>query len=225
MRRYKHYSFDLWLTLIRSNPMFKEQRDAMFFDLYNPTGIPLDKVRAIIAAHDVKSNKLAESTGIHVPAEHIVGNILTELSYVPINIDVISMIVDSVQALFLKHPPMLYSVDTRAVLEQLYDEGSTFSILSNTGFIKGTTIRQFLAEINLDDIFADEFFSDELMLSKPNRRAFTHVYNTNPARRTHLLNGELVHVGDNPIADGASVLAGIPFFQINSNDKTIKDLL
>ena len=225
MRRYKHYSFDLWLTLIKSNPMFKEQRDAMFFDLYNPKGIPSEKVRAIVAGQDVKANQLSESTGIHVPVEHIVGGVLNELGYVPINIDVISMIVDSIQSLFLKHPPILYDTNTRSVLEELHDDGSRLSILSNTGFIKGTTVRQFLAEINIGDIFANEYFSDELMLSKPHKRAFIQMVNSDPACRTHLLNGELIHVGDNPVADGASVLAGIPFFQINSNEKTIKDLL
>jgi putative hydrolase of the HAD superfamily len=30
MKTYKHYSFDLWLTLIKSNPIFKKER-ALFF--------------------------------------------------------------------------------------------------------------------------------------------------------------------------------------------------
>jgi len=36
MPYYRHYSFDLWLTLIKSNPGFKAERAHYFFENYNP---------------------------------------------------------------------------------------------------------------------------------------------------------------------------------------------
>ena len=32
---HEHYSFDLWLTLIKSNPLFKPARIEYFFENYN----------------------------------------------------------------------------------------------------------------------------------------------------------------------------------------------
>jgi putative hydrolase of the HAD superfamily len=46
---YKHYSFDLWLTLIRSNPLFKQQRSRIFHQQYNTLGKPLEEVERIFA--------------------------------------------------------------------------------------------------------------------------------------------------------------------------------
>lgn len=35
MQKFKHYSFDLWLTLIKSNPEFKLKRTIFFYDKFN----------------------------------------------------------------------------------------------------------------------------------------------------------------------------------------------
>jgi len=223
MRRYKHYSFDLWLTLIKSNPSFKEQRDQMFFDLYNPNGERFDTIREIIKQEDRAANKLCETTGIHVPVQHMVGRILSRLG-VDANIDIVSMVVVQIQKLFLEFKPSFYDANTKATLEQLFEEGSTISILSNTGFILGETLEQCLGEMGILAIFDETIYSDQTGFSKPHIKMFGRI-NTYSKYRTHILNGDILHVGDNTIADGASVSVGIPYYQINTNNKSIKDLL
>jgi putative hydrolase of the HAD superfamily len=41
---YQHYSFDLWLTLIKSNPYFKIERTKIFHRDFNPAGKSIDDV-------------------------------------------------------------------------------------------------------------------------------------------------------------------------------------
>lgn len=225
MRRYRHYSFDLWSTLIRSNPEFKVQRDSLFFERYNPKGLSLEEVRLKIREIDVQSSSLCDKVGMHNPVELIVGTILTKIGYKPVDPDVIATIVGNIQALFLTYLPFPYDSDTKSVLETLKDSGCTINILSNTGFITGETLRAALAEIGLLDCFDAEIFSDEEHISKPNPIMFKRICAAFPECHGYIKTGEILHVGDNPVADGGSVRVGIPYFQINSNDRTIKDLL
>lgn len=203
--------------------MFKEQRDKMFFDLYNPNGERFDTIREIIKQEDRAATKLSEVTGIHVPAQHMVGRILSRLG-VNVNIDVIAMVVAQIQKLFLEFKPSFYDADTKSVLEQLCDDGATINILSNTGFILGVTLEQCLGDMGILPVFDETIYSDETGYSKPHIRMFGRISN-NPAYRVHIMNGDIIHVGDNIVADGASISVGIPYYQINTNDKSIKDLL
>jgi len=223
MRRFKHYSFDLWLTLIKSNPLFKEQRDKMFFDLYNPNGKSFDTIRAIVKEEDIAANKLCEISGIHVPAQHMISRILSRLG-VAVNIDVVSVVVARIQKLFLEFRPSFYDANTKSTLEELFNNRSTINILSNTGFILGETLEQCLGDMGILGVFDETFYSDQTGFSKPHIKMFSRI-SSNPAYRLHIMNGDILHVGDNIIADGASVSVGIPYFQINTNDKSIKDLL
>ena len=43
MKTYKHYSFDLWLTLIKSNPTFKKERALFFHKHLNAAGKSLEE--------------------------------------------------------------------------------------------------------------------------------------------------------------------------------------
>lgn len=195
----------------------------MFFDLYNPNKERFDTIQEIVKQEDRRANKLCEMTGIHVPAHHMVGRILDRLG-VDGNIDTVAMVVGQIQSLFLEFKPSFYEPDTKSVLEQLSDEGSTINLLSNTGFILGETLEQCLGDMGILCVFDETIYSDQTGYSKPHIKMFGKI-SGNPAHRVHIINGDILHVGDNVVADGASVKVGIPYYQINTNDKSIKDLL
>jgi hypothetical protein len=61
-KKYKHISFDLWLTLIKSNVNYKPKRDKLFREFFE-IDCSLDRVSEIIRNYDLMCNNINETTG------------------------------------------------------------------------------------------------------------------------------------------------------------------
>ena len=74
------------------------------------------------------------------------------------------------------------------------------SILSNTGFIKGYTLRKIITDYELEQYFSFQIYSDEVGFSKPNYKTFQLVYDQiNSSKK--ITKKEVLHIGDNSVAD------------------------
>jgi len=230
MKKYKHYSFDLWLTLIKSNPVFKQEKAKYFFEKFNRDKKTLQEVTEIIRDIDIMCNAINERVGKNIDTYEMYGMILHRLNY-----DYSSFTYRDFESIhnvlagkFKIYSPTLYDPNTLDTLIQLKRSGATLSILSNTGFIKGSQLSEILGHIGIKYLFDFEIYSDMLDSSKPNELMFDFLKTYIKKLRIHnpVQADEIVHVGDNLNADfkGAQ-MAGIHAFTINSNDKTIKDLL
>lgn len=227
--KYKHYSFDLWQTLIRSNPDFKLKRAEYFFNHFNRQNKSIDEVISIIRDIDIMCNSTNEVVGANIHAYEMYTMILHKLGYdlSPFTQKDIQSICNIVEVIFLNNPPVLYDQDTLNVLKELKSSGATISILSNTAFIQGVTLRKFI-ETELKDIFLFQMYSDETGSSKPNKKMFIDMmYSVYRFRlMSPITQQHIVHVGDNIISDiGGATNIGLDSIQINTNHKTIKDLL
>ncbi len=225
MPYFKHYSFDLWLTLIKSNPLFKTERTQFFFDNFNATHKSLDEVALIFRQVDVMCNTINEKTGKNIDADEMYLMVINMINNFNNNFDSIDTekLYQQMETLLFKHLPFLYNSETITVLEHLKQNANcTMNILSNTGFIKGQTLRKVLAQIGLSPFFDFQFYSDEEQLSKPNPKFFNLMLD----KVRYLPLNEIVHVGDNPKADIAGAnLMGIKSVLINSNLLTINTLI
>lgn len=219
MKKYKHYSFDLWLTLIKSNLKFKGMRNSLFFDFYNPSNKTIEEVSGIISSVDRMSTQYSELTGRHVQSTHMIFEILTQLNYKIQSMKEVEMIDEAIQGFFAIFLPTVFDGNTLGVLENLARNGKVLNILSNTGFVHGDTLNKVLPIIGLD-MFDFKLYSDQLDMAKPNPDFFRAMVSFNSSKAE-----EILHVGDNPIADGGSRKAGIDFLQINSNARRIIDIL
>ena len=227
---YKHYSFDLWLTLIKSNPAFKQERARIFHQRYNRNGKSLEEVSAIFRKVDLMVNSINEKTGKNVDAEEMylmVISIINDYTTDFMDLDVDGLY-SEMEQLLMENMPLMYCGDSLGVLFKLKESGlSTTSLLSNTGFIKGVTLRKVLAELKLDVLLDFQLYSDEVRMSKPNAQFFQLMLDTiDRNKHIELDASEIIHIGDNPHADvkGAEAL-GIRSLLINSNHLSIKDLL
>ncbi|RZM25773.1 MAG: HAD family hydrolase [Pedobacter sp.] len=227
---YKHYSFDLWLTLIRSNPIFKQERARVFYERYNRKGKSLEEVSAVFRQVDLMVNSINEKTGKNVDAEEMylmVISIINDFSTDFADIDVDRLYADMEQ-LIMENMPLVYCGESMGVLYKLKESGvSTTSLLSNTGFIKGMTLRKILTELRLDELLDFQLYSDEVRMSKPNAQFFKLMLDTiDRNKHIDLDLAEVIHIGDNPHADvkGAEA-SGIKSLLINSNHLSIKELL
>jgi len=229
MQPYKHYSFDLWLTLIRSNPQFKRERAKIFYARYNSLNKSLEEIETIFGQVDLMVNRINEQTGKNIDADEMYLMVISminnfDLNYMNIEVETLYL---EMESLLFNYMPQIYCGDTLDTLASLRESGlSTVSLLSNTGFIRGITLRKVLKELELSPYLDFQLYSDEEGLSKPNPAFFQLMLKRiNRHKHRNLQLHEVVHIGDNPIADmhGAKSL-GIHSVLINSNQQTINCL-
>ena len=231
MQIYHHYSFDLWLTLIKSNPYFKIERTKIFHRDFNPAGKSIDDVARAFRQVDLMCNAVNERTGKNIDADEMylmVISMINDNQYPLADIDVDKLYLDMEKLLFY-YLPVIYSSVTIDVLQGLKQNGDcTLSILSNTGFIKGETLRKVMVNLGLHDFFSFQLYSDEEGMSKPNQTLFNlMIQNVKDCNKTKQIKPEIIiHIGDTPKADieGAEA-AGLKSLLVNSNTTSILSLL
>lgn len=209
---YRHYSFDVWLTLIRSNPEFRRERIAYFAHHFNPLGHVLSQVEAIVRDVDQTCTRINELVGKHIDAREVVllmaqrlGTDLNQLS--PVRL---VSVLEEINELFTKYPPVLTDGELPQVLSTLRVRGATLSLLSNTGLIQGACLRRFWDQVGIGKLFAFQLYSDEVGLSKPNPALYALLYRQARQlsnRAEPLLPNHILHIGDNPVADEAGAKA------------------
>lgn len=230
MPGYLHYSFDLWITLIRSNPTFKSARVQYLHENINEAGKSIEEVAKIVRGVDLMCNAINERTGGHITAEEMYLMVISQLHDYKIDlrqIDVSHLYADIEQLLF-NYMPVVYSAHTPEILAALKSRpNTTLSILSNTGYIKGSTLREVLKANGLADFFDFQMYSDEESMSKPNKALYDRVIDrVNDLRMQHISLAEIVHVGDNQIADvDGAIASGIKGILINTGTATIQNLI
>ena len=228
-KKYKHYSFDLWGTLIKSNPKFKQVRAEYFAQNFNRNGLKIEEVAKVFENISLMCDAVDDVINIPIDAFQMYTIALQQLNY---DISLLTQrdilaIYNVVETNFLRHHPVLFDENTENVLKQLKSSGATLSILSNTAYAKGHSIKKVLDKLGISQYFTFMLFSDEIRISKPNHVAFSALKDAVMHYRTFtpIETSEIVHIGDNDRADGASKSAGIDSIIINSNSKRIKDLL
>lgn len=107
-------------------------------------------------------------------------------------------------ALFEEYPPFLASEEIPALMTTLSND-FTFSILSNTLYIKGSSLSRFFAMHHMSGLFRFQIYSDEVNMSKPSAGIFRQLIEKSDELCAVSIE-KIVHIGDNAINDveGAS---------------------
>lgn len=230
MNFYKHYSFDLWLTLIKSNPAFKTERTHYFHQNLNSKKKSMEEVGVIFRQVDLMVNAINEKTGKNVDADEMYLMVISIINDYDFNFGDVDLdeLYQKMEILLLNHMPLIYCDSCLNVLSAIKSSGTTTTnILSNTGFIKGKTLRKVLNHLGIDTFIDFQLYSDEVRMSKPNAVFFQlMIDNIDRERHQELALQEIIHVGDNPVADirGAQMM-GINSMLIHSNNLSISNLL
>lgn len=201
LRDIKHISFDLWLTLIKSNPEFKPLRNKLFaryFDIRKSD----EEVSAAFRHFDLLFNTINEKAGYNVRNSEMQFVILDNLG---VAIETISQrdmndYYKEMETLFFNYHPIMIEPETCNILHALKDKDISMSILSNTGFILASTLRKLLSYLNIEPYFCFQLYSDEMGHSKPSPKVFESLFQQAQQIKT-ITKQEVLHVGDNPLAD------------------------
>ncbi|WP_374463382.1 HAD family hydrolase [Chryseobacterium sp.] len=195
-----HFSFDLWLTLIKSHPEFKAKRVELFSSFFN-VGKSIDEVAKTVKYYDDLCNSINEVTGGNIDTFEIYLMILSALDVDVKELDKESLneFYNKSEELFLEYKPVVIFENIHDFFEDIKNQGKTINILSNTGFIKGKTMRKFLIHENLDQYIDFHIYSDEINCSKPNPLIFQEVKKN--IKDQDLPMNRILHIGDNLVAD------------------------
>ena len=120
---FKHISFDLWLTLIKSNPEFKIKRNLLFKDYFEIES-PIEKVSQQLRYYDVVCNTINERTGLNIDTNEIYLFILASLD-VPIQgiqLSKLEGFYTESERLFLSYKPTLIYSNTKDYLKIIKSE-------------------------------------------------------------------------------------------------------
>ncbi|MDR4951904.1 HAD-IA family hydrolase [Chryseobacterium sp. ES2] len=195
-----HFSFDLWLTLIKSHPEFKAKRVELFSSFFNVEK-PIEEVAKTVKYYDDLCNTINEVTGGNIDTFEIYLMILgaLDVDVKQLNKEKLNAFYSKSEDLFLEYKPVVIFENIHDFFEDIKNQGKTINILSNTGFIKGKTMRKFLIHENLDQYIDFHIYSDEINCSKPNPLIFQEV--KNKVKDQDLPLHQILHIGDNPVAD------------------------
>jgi len=228
-QNYQHFSFDLWLTLIRSNPAFKEKRAVFFHQHFNYRNLSVDSVKHTFRQVDIMCNLINEKTGKNIDADEMYLMVLSTMNEGDARVwDIdIEKLYAEMETLVFEYLPIAYCDRTLAALAHLKQNKTvTTGILSNTGFIRGVTLRKVLNQIGIDRYIDYQLYSDEAGMSKPNPEFFKMMLDQLSAHHTEIDLTRVVHIGDNPIADIAgATAAGLHSRLINSNNIYLPDII
>lgn len=225
-RDIRHVSLDLWLTLIRSNPAFKPARTRCFMKHFGISR-PIQRGHEAFQQFDRLFNAVNESTGQNLTRNQMLYIILAHLGkdVEAIPISMLEHFYQECDDLFFKHKPQLTDPGNVATLHAMREAGITLSILSNTGFILGASLRKMMPLLGLENCFDFQLYSDELGSSKPSLHAFAEVYRQ-AAEIRPLEKLEILHVGDNRKADyNGARSAGMSALLLDPENDRITDLL
>lgn len=197
----KHISFDLWLTLIKSNPEFKPLRNKLFAKHFN-VAKPDEAVAASFRHFDVLFNSINEKVGNNIHYSEMLFVILDNLDVAieSVSLNDMEAYYKEMETLFFNYHPQLMEPETAHILKALQDTDRTISILSNTGFILGSSLRTLLNHLDIEPYFCFQLYSDEMGHSKPSQKVFETVLKEVQQIKS-IEKQEVLHVGDNPISD------------------------
>ena len=201
MKNIKHLSFDVWLTLIRSNPDFKKARTHLIKTLFD---IPFsfEEVEKTIAEQDRLFTLLNEKTGKNIDREEMLLLMLAQLNVdiSLINTRQIDDFFRKLESAFWRYQPFFIDDDLEEIFIKAKENNISLSIFSNTGLIRGHILSYFFENRGLSEYFDFELYSDELDISKPSILAFeTILKRVLRLKKVEKIN--VCHIGDNLVAD------------------------
>lgn len=209
---YKVISFDLWNTLVKSNPEFAKARIEV---LKKHTDKSEEQIKDILKDIKYSFDALVEKFGIQFDSSMLYNLLFDQLNIFCNDGIKRTCLKIELQDLFLEHLPTFYDENTLDIIKKLKDKNYKLVIISNTLFIDGNYVNAAISRMGLTNYFDKIVYSWSLGLSKPNPKIFEHSYlpfNVNK--------DDIIHVGDNIRTDlyGATNY-GVKGYVIN-NSKT-----
>ena len=196
----RHISLDVWSTLIEPNPKFKNARTELFRHFFNLQG-SAEQAAGVLGETAAMVNQLNAISGKCMDRSETILLALQRMNFriQETNEEQLHLFFQEMDQLFQQFPPFLADEALPELMGEMTNK-FTFSILSNTLYIQGISLRRYFEEKHMSSYFRFELYSDEINASKPSQQAFLQLIDKT---REHCDASaqEIIHLGDNAIND------------------------
>lgn len=192
----KVVSFDLWLTLIKSNPTpNRANRAKALYELLSLSSIPFEAFAKIVKDTDKEADELVKTGACHYGPRERIDMVTHHLGVAPLSDTVFAVFYEEQFERFLEYPPHPLQEDTLETLERL-SENYLIACISNTGFVDGAEMRPALQRAGILEFLDIQIFSNEVGVNKPDPRIFETMLELSGCFPEQVL-----HIGDDFVAD------------------------
>lgn len=208
----KHISFDVWNTLITTNPEYAKARAQI---ISNVAEVSLSEAETCYKTIKKILDKQAEE-GV---CEDVIDAWRFLSTWFGLSDSYGDIMRYYAEIEFLHYRPT-FNLELVKELRKLSQDFS-LSIKSNTNFISGDVLKK-ACEFEELDCFDFMHFSDEFLLCKPDPMFFTKTLLEQDDEDCSF--DEILHVGDNLICDGKCVDVGMQFCYVSSPEDLLNKL-
>ncbi len=214
----KLVSFDIWQTLLLSNPAYKTARAEALRKHLGSEAVNLEGFADLMKKVDEEIDALSDVTGEQFGLPERVRKVYEAL---PIDHRLPELTQEHVNAfeeiadlLIVQNLPSILETDILKTLSAIESKGVKMAVMSNTGFISGRQMRLVLEQLGILPFISIQLFSNEIGVSKPNKLIFVAL-----VEKSGIDGSMILHVGDNYKADylGAKS-AGLKAVQLTSKE-------
>jgi FMN phosphatase YigB (HAD superfamily) len=193
----RHVSLDFWNTIAFSNPEFKKQRANVLVNEFRITSPEADQCFTDVGEW---YNHQQESLGIYISPLELMAKVVGQLAGDE-DRDIVENIYRSTMQIFREHPPLINKT-AQKLISEIVDHSVTLSILSNTAFIPGWMIGEYLENVFNNETFSFFLFSDQAKTAKPRHEIFEICYQEVLNLYGSGIEKKLImHIGDHEIND------------------------
>uniref|UniRef100_A0A7C3J5H3 HAD family hydrolase n=1 Tax=candidate division WOR-3 bacterium TaxID=2052148 RepID=A0A7C3J5H3_UNCW3 len=219
----KVVSFDLWNTILsgKDSKNFKEFRFINLQKIFSKYGYDLKKddyYSSIDKTWDIFFNGEWLEKKYTPTTSSSVRTFLSYLSFENYPENFFHELVDFMESSFT-HSEVSF-IESMDVLIKRLSQDYKLVLISDTGFTPGKYLREVLKKVGIFEHFSLFIFSDEMGVSKPDRRIFEFVlkyFGCEPS--------EVVHIGDIPATDVKGAIdVGIRSVHFNKETYLFKDI-
>lgn len=198
----KLITIDLWLTLIESNPDYKQAQVKIISDyIQTHFDITVEDGDIMAALRGISKNfdRVSETHSLHVRNTtrlyYIIRKIMLDYN-IPIAevLPAMDKLHADIDQCMINVPPLLLDPNVKTHLNRLIELGFELSVASNTGLQNGVVMRQVLEKLDIKECFKHFLFSDETVYAKPSLGMFRDVLQDPELKGWY-------HIGDNNVAD------------------------
>ncbi len=188
-------SLDIWNTILQSNPNFKVAQLAL---LAQWAGVPNDAAwQETLKEVGKEADIFVEKTGIEIGFEGRVQRLSAKANSPKVHsTEQLAQLYAAMEGYFLENLPYFLEKNLLEILAQLRQKDKRLFLLSNTGFIKGLTMRKALKLLGISTFITEAIFSDEVTYAKPHAKMFENLQQQAQVEAQNIL-----HIGDNFHAD------------------------
>ncbi len=162
----KTISIDLWGTLVKSSPLFRNAKNELVKQYFSD--LTDEDIENDFKKTKKQLNDIIVATGWQPELEIIYNLLYSNLSNNKLAYNKQLNFETEYQLLSLQYPSLIYSDKTLLYLKKFSTQFNV--ILScNTMFLTGDTIKMLLKKIGIFEYFNDFKFSNELKCAKPNK--------------------------------------------------------